>query len=209
MPERADGPLVPCMRHHDVMAGGRGPDAPDAAREVFISVDVETSGPTPGTGSLLAIGACRVDDPAQTFYRELRPIPGLPWDEDAARIHRLDRVTLERQGREPEAAMAELASWLDVVRDGGTPVMVGFNAPFDWMFVADYLWRFLGRNPLGHAALDLKALYMGRNGVARWSATTKRHVTARYPVTEPHTHHALDDALMQAAICRRLLSDPR
>ena len=52
-------------------------------------------------------------------------------------------------------------------------------------------------------------LFMGRDGVSRWSATTKRDVTTRYPVTEPHTHQALDDALMQAAICRRLLGDPR
>ncbi len=40
------------------IAGGGSP--PD---EVLISVDVETSGPTPGTGSLIAIGACPVFDP--------------------------------------------------------------------------------------------------------------------------------------------------
>ena len=32
---------------------------------------------------------------------------------------------------------------------------------------------------------------------------------ARYPVTEAHTHNALDDARMQAALARRLLRDPR
>ena len=174
-----------------------------------MSVDVETSGPTPGTGSLLAIGACRVDDPDQTFYRELRPIPGLPWSEEAAGIHGLDRVALTQHGGDPVAVMAGLSDWLDAVRGDGTPVMVGFNAPFDWMFVADYFWRYLGHNPFGYSALDLKALFMGRDGISRWSATTKRDVTTRYPVTEPHTHQALDDARMQAAICRRLLADPR
>jgi DNA polymerase III epsilon subunit-like protein len=197
------------MRHHGVMGDDRGQASGHAAREVLISVDVETSGPSPGTGSLLALGACLVDDPARTFYRELQPIPGLPWDEDAARIHGLDRGTLERQGADPATVMAELAGWLDTVRGDGTPVMVGFNVPFDWMFVADYLWRYLGRNPFGHAALDLKALYMGRDGVSRWADTTKRDVAASYPVGEAHTHQALDDALMQAAVCRRLLYDPR
>ena len=91
----------------------------------------------------------------------------------------------------------------------GEPVFVGFNAPFDWMFVADYCWRFLGRNPFGHAALDLKSLYMGRDGVSSWAATGKGAVAARYPVDEPHTHQALDDARMQAALARRLLHDPR
>jgi DNA polymerase III epsilon subunit-like protein len=197
------------MRHHDGMGDDHGPSERPTRLEVLVSVDVETSGPTPGTGSLLAIGACLVDDPSQTFYRELQPIPGLPWDEDAARIHGLDRVRLEQQGAGPAVAMAELAAWLEAVRGSGTPVMVSFNAPFDWMFVADYLWRYLGRNPFGHAALDLKALYMGRDGVSRWAATTKRDVVARYPVSEAHTHQALDDALMQAAVCRRLLHDPR
>ena len=200
---------VPSMRHHGVMGEDQGPDARRAAHEALVSVDVETSGPTPGTGSMLAIGACLVDDPAQSFYRELQPIPGLPWDEEAARVPKLDRAVLERQGGIPTVVMAELAAWLDTVRGEGTPVMVGFNAPFDWMFVADYLWRYLGRNPFGHAALDLKALYMGRDGVSRWAATTKQDVTARYPVTDIHTHHALDDARMQAAVCRRLLDDPR
>ena len=58
----------------------------------LISVDVETSGPSPGTGSLLAIGACLVDEPAQSFYRELQPDPGTAWDPDAAPVHGLDRA---------------------------------------------------------------------------------------------------------------------
>lgn len=181
----------------------------DPTPEIFVSVDVETSGPTPGTGSLLAIGACLVEDPATTFYRELRPVPGLPWDEAAARVHQLDRQRLEQDGTDPSAAMSDFAAWVDLIRDGGQAVFVGFNAPFDWMFVADYLWRFAGRDPFGYTALDLKALYMGRDGVARWDETGKRHVAARYPVSEAHTHHALDDARMQAALARRLLHDPR
>ena len=42
-------------------------------REVFLSVDVETSGPIPGEFSLLTIGACDVFDPQQTFSCELKP----------------------------------------------------------------------------------------------------------------------------------------
>ncbi len=177
--------------------------------EILVSVDVETSGPTPGTGSLLAIGACLVDAPATTFYRELQPVPGLPWDEAAARVHGLDRAHLEQDGAAPSVAMTDFAAWVDQVRDGGRAVFVGFNAPFDWMFVADYLWRFAGRDPFGYSALDLKALYMGRDGVDRWDQTGKREVAARYPVSEVHTHNALDDARMQAALARRLLHDPR
>jgi hypothetical protein len=76
------------------------------------------------------------------------------------------------------------------------------------MFVADYLHRFVGRNPFGYAALDLKAVYLGRHAIAQWSETTKEHVRERYPVALPHTHNALDDARFQALLARQLLATP-
>lgn len=175
--------------------------------EIRISVDVEASGPSPSTGSLLSIGACLVDDLETAFYREIQPLPGLPWDRTAERIHGLSRTRLAEQGLAPEAAMADFAAWLDAVAPapGSIPLFVGFNAPFDWMFIADYLHRYVGRNPFGYAALDLKAVYLGRHGITRWSETTKEHVRARHPVTLPHTHNALDDARFQAMLARQLL----
>lgn len=43
-------------------------------REIYISVDVETSGPIPGVYSMLTIGACNVDNPKQLFSCELKPM---------------------------------------------------------------------------------------------------------------------------------------
>ena len=139
--------------------------------ETWISVDVETSGPTPSTGSLLSIGACLVDDPERGIELLLRPEPGLPWSDDAEAIHRLDRATLERDGLGPVEAMTLLERWIaKVVPEASRPVFVALNAPFDWMFVADAFWRHLGRNPYGHRALDIKALFLGRHlgEVDRW-----------------------------------------
>jgi ribonuclease T len=176
--------------------------------EVLVSVDVEASGPSPSTGSLVAIGACRVDDPADGFYRELRPIAEMPWASSAEAVHGLSRDHLASHGVEPRDAMAGFATWLEQVSDGAQPVFVGFNAPFDWMFVADYFHRFLGRNPFGVSAMDLKAVYLGRYRVARWSETTKRHVSGAVEGSLAHTHNALDDARMQAQLARRLLDRP-
>jgi ribonuclease T len=173
--------------------------------EVLISIDVEASGPSPGTGSLLSIGACLVRDPEVHFYRELKPIEGLPWERSAERIHKLRRADLERDADAPAKVMADFAAWVEEVAAGAAPVFVGFNAPFDWMFVADYLHRFVGRNPFGYSALDLKAVYLGQHAVERWAHTTKEHVLARHPVPGKHTHHALDDARRQAALARLLL----
>ena len=175
--------------------------------EIWFSVDVETSGPTPSTGCLISIGACRIDDPAQGFSVELQPMADRPWSPAAEEIHGLTREHLEATGVAPEEAMQAFETWVRATADGGNPVFVAFNAPFDWMFVADYFWRYLGRNPFGHTALDIKALYLGRHldEVARWDETGRIRILETYPVDLPHTHAALDDAREQAAICRRLL----
>ena len=49
-------------------------------------------------------------------------------------------------------------SWPETLE---TSVFVGFNAPFDWSFVNYYFHRFLGHNPFGFTAVDIKAYYMG------------------------------------------------
>ena len=175
--------------------------------EVWISVDVETSGPTPSTGSLIAIGACRVDDPEEGFSVEIRPQADRPWSTNAEAIHGLTRERLAATGQDPDEAMRALEEWLGLTCGAGRPVFVAFNAPFDWMFVADYAWRYLGHNPFGHTALDIKAVYLGRHlaEVRRWSETGRLAILERYPVDLPHTHNALDDAREQATILVRML----
>jgi DNA polymerase III epsilon subunit-like protein len=153
-----------------------------------------------------------VDRPEEGIELLLRPDPALPWSAEAEAVHRLGRERLAREGLEPGEAMELLAAWLErVVPAGARPVFVGFNAPFDWMFVAEYSWRHLGRNPFGISALDLKALYLGRHlgEEMTWAGTSSDHVRARYPVGVPHTHAALDDAREQAAICRLILAEAR
>ncbi len=179
-----------------------------AQAETLVSIDIEASGPSPTTGSMLSIGACLVDDPEIGLYLELKPSADLPWSEGAEAVHRLDRARLEREGLEPAEAMARLADWLAEVCPGRRPVFVGFNAPFDWMFVADYFWRFLGRNPFGISALDLKAYYMSRADVAEWEHTHRQNVDAYLGIAPNHNHHALDDARGQALLAQRLLSRP-
>jgi ribonuclease T len=178
------------------------------AAETWVSVDVETSGPTPHTGSLLSIGACLVNDETTGIELLLAPDPTMPWTAEAESIHRLDRATLERDGLEPAVAMAALERWLaEVVPAGSRPVFVALNAPFDWMWVADAFWRHLGRNPFGASALDLKALYLGRHldEVTRWGETGRVRMLERYPVDLPHSHRALADAQEQAVLCRRIV----
>lgn len=172
--------------------------------DVFVSVDVEADGPIPGDYSMISIGACVVGSDSQTFYRELKPISSR-FEPEALAVSGLSREKLIAEGREPEAAMRELAAWLLKVCPTGRPVFVGFNATFDWMFVNWYFIHFVGVNPFGISGLDIKAYYMGALGKRRWSDTSKRNFDKRFLSSSPHTHHALDDAREQAEVFQRLM----
>ncbi len=173
--------------------------------ETLISVDIETSGPSPSTASLLSIGACLVDDPDTQIYLELKPLHDRGWEEEAQQVHRLDREQLVQSGLEPAEAMRQFEAWIAANVDGSRPIFVGFNAPFDWMFVADYFGRYLGRNPFGISALDLKSYYMARDGVERWAETSRQYICAALGLVPDRTHNALDDAREQALLARVLM----
>ena len=175
---------------------------------VYVVIDVEAAGPSPSRHALLSIGACTLDDPPQTFYVELQPDRSAS-EPEAMAIHGLSLEQLTIHGEPPVDAMGQFAAWLDEVAPGARrPVFVAFNAPFDWMFVNDYFHRYLGRNPFGHAALDIKAYYMGLHGVP-WAETSYRFVTARYGAAHALNHHALDDAIHEAQIFRSMLAAQR
>lgn len=176
--------------------------------ELFISIDIEASGPTPGLYSMLSLGACLVEDPSQSFYIEVQPINDAFTDE-AMSVHGLSLETLKRAGTPPLVAMGRFSAWVAEAASGGRrPVMVGYNVPFDWAFVNYYSHRYLGKNPLGHAALDIKAFYMGLTGTA-WAGTGKSSLPILYYDGQSMSHNALDDARLQGSIFRLMLADAR
>jgi DNA polymerase III epsilon subunit-like protein len=182
------------------------PAVSDDPTECLISVDVETAGPVPSEYALLSIGACLVDEPEQQHYVELQPDRPKE-DPAAAAIHGLSLARLRAEGLPPAEAMAGFEAWVQAtVPDGARPVFVGFNAGFDWMFVADYFHRYLGRNPFGHAPLDIKAYYMGRAGVS-FRATSRQRLAEVFPDLDSLEHHALQDALDQAHLFRRMRAE--
>lgn len=179
----------------------------DQPGECFVSVDVETGGATPADYALLSIGACLVDDPDTTFYVELKP-EGKRATQEALEVSGLALDILETMGEEPSSAMQRFADWVrEVVPEDERAVFVGFNAPFDWMFVADFFERHVGRNPFGHSALDIKAFAMGRLGTS-WAATSMKVLAPTYLSGRPLAHHALSDAQDQAALFRALRAEP-
>jgi DNA polymerase III epsilon subunit-like protein len=174
--------------------------------ETYISVDVETAGPNPGSYSILSIGACLVSNPARGFYVELQPVNDAATAE-SLQVSGLEMETLRAGGLPATEAMQRFADWLAEVTPAGTqPVFVAFNAPFDWMFVADYFHRFLGHNPFGHKAIDMKAYFMGMRGT-RWDGTGFEEITHHYRMEVRLPHHALQDAHTQARLFQKMLEE--
>jgi DNA polymerase III epsilon subunit-like protein len=178
--------------------------------EVYICVDVETAGPIPGPGpgeySLLSIGACTITEPQTTFYIELKPINENITSE-AENVHKLSMQRLMVEGVEPEEALRRFEEWLkDQTAPGKQPVFVAFNAPFDWIFINYYFFHYLSHNPFGHAALDIKAFYMGWAGVP-WSQTSWRYISPGDAEETQLTHHALQDAIDQAQLFKKMLGE--
>jgi len=185
-----------------------------AAKDVYISADIEADGPIPGRYSMLAFGlavAGRYDgetfaarDPAAvTFYRELKPISD-EFDLAALKVSGLDRALLTREGADPTAAMHEAAAWVRAQAAGARPVMVGYPVVFDWMFIHWYFMRFVGESPFGFSgALDMKTMYQQKARVTL-DLAGRRDLPPELASSRRHTHNALDDAIEQAEIFNRL-----
>jgi DNA polymerase III epsilon subunit-like protein len=173
--------------------------------EIYFSVDIEASGPIPGEYSMLSLGACRVDSPDRRFYVELQPISER-FVPEALKVSRFNLQELARTGQEPRNAMHSFNDWLTATADKGTPVFVGFNASFDWAFVNWYFHKFLGTNPFGIGALDIKAYYMGLTGCL-WEGTRSTKLPSRLQAENAREdrHNALSDAVSQAGIFRRMI----
>lgn len=100
--------------------------------------------------------------------------------------------------------MRRFAGWLlDGTGEFEAPIFVGLNAPFDWSFVNYYFHRYVGDNPFGFTAIDIKAMYFGATGCS-WGDTRSSKMSETLSTTLEGTHNALDDALYQAELFRLL-----
>lgn len=170
-------------------------------QEIFISVDIEASGPIPGEFSLLTIGACEVYNPENSFSGALKPITS-KFDPEAMAVIGLTHDSFQITGEHPIKVLEEFRDWVSrCCGADSNPVFVGFNAAFDWSFINYYFHRFLNANPFGFSALDIKSMYLGAFNTS-WQQTKSSQITTQLnPVLKPN-HEALRDAQFQAEIFR-------
>jgi ribonuclease T len=171
-------------------------------KEIFISVDIEAAGPFAPRYSMLSLGAAVVENPQLTFYVEIKPVSdkSLP---NAMKVVGRTLKDFARVGHDPKDAMIAFRDWLQKVAQDRKPVFVGFNATFDWAFVNFYFHEYLSENPFGFGGLDIKSYYMGMTGCS-WEGTRSSQIAMEFKGPSPHTHQALDDALEQGEMFRKM-----
>lgn len=174
--------------------------------EFYIVVDIEASGPSPDLYAMLSLGAATISKPVQTFYREFQPDSDL-YKDDSLKISGLSMQFLAEEGSEPKQTLLQFSEWIqDVTPNGKKAIFTAFNAPFDWMFINTYFHRYLGYNPFGHKALDIKALFMGFHRVP-FLETSHYQICEHYGMQSSLSHHALEDAVQEAQILENLLAE--
>lgn len=203
--------------------------------EIYVSCDVESTGPIPGPYSMSALGAfvaggrstdgtlVRFDhrDPANIFYRELAPI-GDGYTASAINVGLLRGFDtsipdpdgsrhfawMVEHGEDPASAMGDFATWVNghAKTLGAPPVFMAYPASFDWNFVYWYLVSLGVDSPFGFSSvLDIKTLFSARSGNGL-RRSTKRSMPGHLLSDLPHTHFADDDAVEQGILGMNMLA---
>lgn len=201
--------------------------------ETYISIDIEATGPVPGLFHMLELGACAIlpEKPRmqcveyiglslQLNHGDYHPGDNCAeldceragwdpdtwawWHGDPQRLETLSAI--EDSMIDPKEAMAEFARWINKYE---RPVLVGFPASYDAMWLNYYWWKYIGtKPPFSHSALDIKTLAMAVSGL-EYKHCGKKSLSHRYPDIwsgiPRHTHRAEEDAKEQAWIFLGLL----
>ncbi len=182
---------------------------------IYLSVDIEASGPFPGLFSLVSIGAVPVKRSKQTwwvdedlsFYIELQPLEDADELPAATNIHGLTEEHLREHGTEPSRAMAEFRDYFKQLEKKHRKVVpAAWPSSFDSPFLGWYFQYFFDDNPLGWSAFDIPSFGMGLFRCTR--PALRKEMTRAGIVTgqNPNPHNALADAVEQGNTLASLLN---
>lgn len=178
-----------------------------STKETYWSVDIESDGPIPGPNSMLSIGAVAFasdGNELSSFSANLEllseakgdPVT-MKWWNTQPKAWEICRSDLQK----PVKAMTEFKQLINLVSqsEGTNPVMVGFPAGFDFMFVHWYLINFTGSSPFSHSCMDIKTL-MAATMKKGYRKATKRNMPDRWKTNANHSHVAVEDAREQGQL---------
>lgn len=147
--------------------------------QLWIMVDVETSGPSYERHSLLEIGAAvgsLASREVDSFAALLTPTT------DHVDASRSTYEEAKSKGEDPVVVMSRFAAWAEVHVERGAK-FVARPAAFDWPWIVHYSWSHLGNNPFGFKAVCASS----------WFEALGKRFSVKLP------HVAVQDARIQLA----------
>ncbi|MGH3943365.1 MAG: 3'-5' exoribonuclease domain-containing protein [Pseudonocardiaceae bacterium] len=179
--------------------------------EVYVSTDIEADGPIPGSHSMLSLGSAAYTTDGTlvaTFTANLQELPGATADPETVAWWAGQPqawAAARRDPQPPREVMHDYDRWVRQLP--GRPILVGYPAGYDFMFVYWYFMRFVGRSPFARSALDTHSYAMAVLGTT-YAESGRDNLPLRWRGTISHTHVALDDAIEQGEIfCKILLEN--
>lgn len=182
-------------------------------KEIYVSVDIETEGPSPGKNSMLSFAAAAFQwgdrKPIATFEANLTRLPNavsdpdtMTWWEGNAEAY----AYATANPQDPGIVIPEFAAWVRQLP--GSPVLVTYPT-WDAAWMTYYIGMYYdGKNPFGISSLDIKSLAMGALRGGSFKRMTKKVFPKEWFTGAPkHTHKAIDDAIGQGVLLMHLLED--
>jgi len=175
---------------------------------IYVSVDIETDGPIPGKYSMLSLGSVAYNEDGNilgTYYSNIYQLEGAEEFEPTMVWWKTQPEAweaLQENKKTPHDAMHEYVTWLDTFK--GTKICVAYPAGFDFTFISWYLWNFVGENPFGISAIDIKTYDMAYLDTPFKGTIKRKFPKEWFEGLPPHTHNALDDAMEQGELFFRI-----
>jgi ribonuclease T len=185
----------------------------------LVSVDIETTGPSPSVSEMCSIGAVYLDadlEIADIYFSanlEFPPAAAHKWDDATMDWWKQWPEQWEAHRTNPQPVIEVMQKFADFLDDivPGRPLFVAWPVGFDWGFVNDYFHDYLGRNPFGYSPLCLKNYAAGvlRNPGMLMGNREEAYMPDGWHISPESLgllpHIAINDAIAQAHMIRNIM----
>lgn len=184
--------------------------------EIYISIDVEADGPIPGPNSMISLGAVAFlietgAEPIAKFSVNFKSLPEATEDPETAKFWDENieayNATIADQA-DPKQGISNFLYWIVGLMStyDVKPVLVGFPAGYDFMFLHWYICKFHGASAIfDYSILDVKSYAMALLGKP-YLECDKKHLPKVFKTKgKQHTHLAVDDAEEQGKVFMKML----
>jgi len=180
--------------------------------DIYVSTDIEADGFNVGKNSMLSFGSVALFEDKfiiDKFSANLETLPDCVSDETTMQWWKNYPEAwhaCRKDCQPPAVAMKNYHDWLTTLP--GRIIFIAKPLVFDFGFIDYYLKRFVGTNPFGFSAIDIRSVALGFLG-SSFQEAGSHHFPKDWFENLPHPHIAIEDALEQGIVFCNLLQSAK